>query len=239
VKIFLFIIQEGFMKFVLGFFICLSLISYSTAGKIVLCNDEWTLGDGAGAWAQPNDAGQFALNVADWFSDGPTGNFLVYSSNFGLTGYNLFNTMTNAGHNWTVTTDASVLNNLSTYDVFLEGGTGWGGSYEEAQRWNPFLNNFGLGFGTYYNGVGGNIAINSSHAIFTGVDHLFQNNGNDALDINTSDPHAQVLASYNGHGLYAAYEKDDVSVPEPGSLSLIVLGILSLLSAGAFRRKNN
>jgi len=181
-----------------------------------------------------------------------SGNFLAYSSNFGLTGSSLQSSMTSAGHSLTVTTGISFdLATLSTYDgvylagdaadntvlidyvnaggnVYLAGGTGWGGALAEANRWNDFLNYFGMGFGTSYNGVVGNIAINSTHEIFQGVDHLYQNNGNDTLDIDISNPNSQVLLSYNGHGLYAVYDDVATSIPEPAALLLLCAGLLSL-----------
>lgn len=218
------------------------------AGMIVLANDEWTLSETG--YSQPvSDPGVFATNVASWFTGGSTGNFLAYSSNFGLTGGSLASTMTSAGNTWTVSTGISFdLATLSAYDgiflagdaadnsvlidyvnaggnVYLAGGTGWGGSVAEAARWNTFLNNFGLGFGTSYNGVGGNVEINSTHAIFDGVDHLYQNNGSDTLDIAASSPYSEILVSLSGHGLYAVYD-DTVDVPEPTTLALLGFGLL-------------
>jgi hypothetical protein len=114
-------------------------------------------------------------------------------------------------------------------NVYLAGGTGWGGAAAEANQWNTFLNNFGLGFGTYYNGVQGNVGVTSSHPIFNGVDHLYQNNGNDALDINVSSPFSEILASYNGHGLYAIYDDTTANVPEPTTLFLVGLGLLGIV----------
>ena len=96
-------------------------------------------------------------------------------------------------------------------------------------------NNFGLGFGSSYNGVTGDIAISSAHPIFAGVDHLYQNNGNDALDIDVTSPYAEVLASYGNHGLYAVYN-NTAGVPEPATLALFGLGLLAF---GVKRRATN
>jgi hypothetical protein len=231
------------------FILALSAVLPAQAGKIVVTNDEWTLSDSG--FGSSNDPGQFALNAANWFTGRSTGNsFLVYSSNFGLTGSLLSSVMTGAGNTWTVNTALpQTLVTLQSYDavflagnafdnnvliqyvngggnVFLEGGTGIVGAAAEAAQWNTFLNAFGLEFGSSYNGVGGDIAISSLHPIFAGVDHLYQNNGNDTLDINASDPRAQVLVTSGGHGLYAVYES--VSVPEPGTLLLLGGALLGL-----------
>jgi hypothetical protein len=239
-----------------AFILALSAVLPAQAGKIVLTNDEWTLSNTgfAQAGTQP---GTFALNVANWFTGSTSGSkFLVYSTNFGLTESSLTSVMTGAGNTWT--NNASLpqtISELQKYDavflagdafdnavliqyvngggnVFLEGGTGIGGSSNEAARWNTFLNAFGLEYGTSYNGVGGNIAINSSHPIFAGVNSLYQNNGNDTLDINASDPRAQVLVTLDSRGLYAVYES--VAVPEPGTLLLLGGALLALFG---LRRK--
>jgi hypothetical protein len=229
---------------------CLAVSGWTHAGKIVLANDEWTLSNTG--FSQNANTSIFTNNVTDWFTGGVNGSFLAYSSNFGLTESSLANTMTSAGHSWTV--DAGVtfdLLTLQAYDgvflagnpadnqvlidyvngggnVYLAGGTGWnGGSLNEANQWNTFLNSFGLGFGTFYNGVAGNIPTPSSHAIFNGVNSLYQNNGNNAIDIDITDPSAAVLVSLNGHGLYAVYE-GAASVAEPAPLALLLAGLCAL-----------
>ena len=229
------------------------------AAFVVVNNDEWTLSNTG--FGNAPDAGVFAQNVASLFSGGGSGDFLAYSSNFGLTQNSLANTMTGAGHTWTVSTAVSFdLPTLQTYDgvflagpvgggapdtavltqyvqgggnVYLAGGTGvfTGGATGEAAVWNPFLNSFGLAFGSPFNGVGGNIPIGSSHPIFANVDTLYQNNGSDALDIDVSDPRGEVLVSFNGHDLYAIFDSTNTSpIPEPSTL--IIWSLLGGIGIG-------
>jgi hypothetical protein len=85
----------------------------------------------------------------------------------------------------------------------------------------------------------GSIGISSSHPIFNGVDHLYQNNGNDALDIVSSDPSAEVLVSLNGHGLYAVYDSGPAPVPEPTTIILLGTGLIGLAGWGRKKFKKN
>src|SRR5882672_630001 len=68
----------------------------AAGGRIVVANDEWTLSNqGFASAANPT---QFVENVADWFTGGAAGHFLVRSGDFGLTGTSLASAMTSAGH---------------------------------------------------------------------------------------------------------------------------------------------
>jgi len=250
------------MKKLFGLVLLVALLSVmfhvpAHAGKIVVANDEWTLSDSG--FGTPNDPGKFATNVASWFTGGKAGNFLAYSSNFGLNGFSLASAMTGAGNTWTVSTsvtfdlptlkanydgvflagDAADNNVLIQYvnaggNVYLAGGTGWGGADGEAAQWNTFLNAFGLGFvGTYsndYNGVGGSIPISSPHPIFFGVNSLYQDNGSHVVQLNPADPHTYIL-TLNGEGLYATYA---APVPLPAAAWLFGPGLLGL---AAIRRR--
>ena len=234
-------------------------IGTATAGKIIVDNDEWTLSDSG--YSNASDTDKFVENIITWF-DGSLngGNILAYSSNFGLTGNSLKGTVESSGNTWTVSTGINFdLSTISQYNaiflsgnavdnqvlidyvknggnVYLAGGTGWGGSQAEANQWNIFLNYFGLSFnGSSYNGISGNILINSTHSIFDGVGALYQNNGNSIFDNIPSDSKGQILISQNGNGLYAIYDSGTNAVPEPTTILLFGTGIAGL--AGLARKK--
>jgi hypothetical protein len=169
-------------------------------GKIVVNSDEWTLSNSG--FAKAPDAGTFVTNIAKWFTGGrSTGKFHAYSTNFGLTESSLAETMTKAGYTWTVGTNIKFdLPTLLTFDgifvvadlaadnqvlidyvkaggnVYICAGTGraGGGAQEDANRWNTFLNAFGLKFAGTYGGIVGNQTVNSSHPLFAGVKAIFQ-----------------------------------------------------------------
>lgn len=213
------------------------------AGKIVVANDEWTLSNDG--FVSPNDAGAFAVNVANWFNGGSGGNFHAYSNNFGLTESSLATAMSAAGHTWTTGTAITFdLPTLSAYDgiflggydadntvlinyvnaggnVYVMGGTGLGGD----DNWNTFLHTFGLNLALYVNqnGIGGDIPISSPHPIFVGVDSLYQIDGQN-VSLYGSIPAAQVLVDYEGNGLYGVYDP----VPLPPTALLLGSGLLGL-----------
>jgi hypothetical protein len=204
------------------------------AGKIFVNHDEWTFRDDV----YTEDAAQFARNIAAWFTKGRPGRFLAYSSNLALTGANLERTMTEAGHTWTVGIAAELsLPMLQQYDgvflagdpadnavlidyvrtggnVYVAGGTGWGGPAAEAARWNPFLNAFGLSFASEYNvvAVGRYLPIQSASPLFHNVHSLWQFFGSSITVTDTMSGDTGILVAEESHGLYAAYEGPAVTV---------------------------
>jgi hypothetical protein len=204
-----------------------------------------------------NDAA-FAQNIAHWLTGG-SGKILIDSGNFGLNGSGLSNELTTLGYN---VTEAPGTTNFSGFNavfvagdpvdntalinyvkgggsVFLEAGTGYGGSVAEAAQWNTFLNAFGLNLAPDYNGVGGNIDVSTfktqgpyGPALFGGVDNVYINNGN---DVSGSGPGVQIwnttgVTGAPGDGLYGAF-----ATPEP--VSMLLMGTFFSLAGGLLAKK--
>ena len=202
-------------------------------GKIVVNSDEWTLSNAG--FAKAPDAGTFVTNIAKWFTGGrSTGKFHAYSTNFGLTESSLAETMTKAGYTWTVGTNIKFdLRTLLTFDglfftadmaadnqvlidyfkaggnVYVCAGTGGAGgsAQQDADRWNTFLNAFGLKFASTYGGIVGNQTVNSSHPLFAGVKAIYQAGGSPIVDLDPASATNQIiLTDANGQGLIAVFE---------------------------------
>jgi hypothetical protein len=135
-------------------------------------------------------------------------------------------------------------------NVFLVGGTctrlaaGQGcdtNAAQEAADWNPFLNRFGFGFESQYNGIVGNVntATFASQgpfgaALFTGVSSVYSDFGNSVL-VTASPPVGvinQTFAAPGGPQIYGAA----VVVPEPSTALLLGAGLMALGMAARRRR---
>lgn len=223
------------------------------AGRLVVHNDEWPLTDTGFSTAGAGPTSTFALNLANYFTGGGSGNFLIYSNNFGLAGSTLASTMTGAGHTWTVSTAVSfTAASLAAYDavflalptggfdateaaayinaggnIYIAAGTGIGGAAVEAAFWNPLINAFGLTLAPAYNGIAGNIPISSSHPVLAGVSQFYQNNGN-SVSLFGSVPGASIIltSQASGEGLIGVY---DSTIPEPQTCVLLASGLGILL----------
>jgi hypothetical protein len=154
-------------------FTCLVLgHSVYAKGRIVVSNDEWPFSETG--FSQAPDAGTFARNIASGFLEGTermAGIFLVFSSNFSLTGSSpLCQTLRDAGHTCTVDTslpfdpatlqefdgvflagkvnggvpDNSVLIQYveNGGNVYLAGGTGIPGGFSDASEEAEAWNTF-------------------------------------------------------------------------------------------------
>ncbi len=205
--------------------------SAADLGKVVANHDEWTLSDRG--FTDAPDAAQFARNLASYFTDGGAGNFLVYSTNFGLTGTSLATTMQDAGHTWTVdATQDFTVDNLLNFDavflagseadnavlieyvnaggnVYLAGGTGSSGVFADAQAeanaWNTFLAEFGFEFQAPYNGVGGVLSVTPGHPLFENVGSLYFDNGNSVAELDATDPNTEIILASGAEGLIGVF----------------------------------
>ncbi|MGH8000470.1 MAG: lamin tail domain-containing protein [Brasilonema sp.] len=192
-------------------------------GKILLANDASTLSN-LGFEKSP-DAAIFAKNIANWFTGGRPGKFHSYSDPARRESESaLAETMTKAGHIWTVgydipeNVDAIFAHESGNYDDILRDLVSAGGNvylaaetedkdYASGYDFNWFLWEFGLQFNKRYNGISGNQPINSDHPIFAGVKSLYQRNGSSIIDFQPDEQANQILVSSpNGEGLYAIFD---------------------------------
>ncbi|HEV3332961.1 MAG TPA: hypothetical protein VG096_18365 [Bryobacteraceae bacterium] len=227
-----------------------ALPSLRADSSIVVSHDEWMFSNGE---LGVDDDTQFAKSIASFLTGG-SGNILILSNNFGLDGSNLQNLLTTSGYSVTESTVVPVslsgfnavfvggmaVNNalLTSYvngggSVFLEAGTGsFGTAAAEAAAWNPFLNAFDLGLANNFNGICCDTNVSPFHsqppygaALFSGVNTVFANNGND-VSILGINPSVQVFNDANANGLYAA--ERIASVPEPSSVVVLAGFLLAL-----------
>ncbi|MBY0307356.1 MAG: hypothetical protein K2Q09_01305 [Phycisphaerales bacterium] len=218
-----------------------------------------------------NIAGYFSGATGNFLvlsNSGPAGGV---SGQRGVLGSALGTLMTGSGHGWDVNPGAPLtLATLQNYDaVFLSGnlgsgaanasvlaqyvlgggsvlvmaGTGDMGSAQgEADAWNPFLNQFGLGFGAQWFTTTSDPAVPlvsvptlpSSHPLGALVNGVRWGFGQTALDLDASDPLNQVALLGNFTGLPGPAPSGDISavpiiatynvlVPAPGAAALAML----------------
>ena len=189
-------------------------------GKILLANDASTLSN-LGFEKSP-DAAIFAKNIANWFTGGSPGKFHSYlDPDLAESESALAETMTKAGHTWTVGYDIpedveaifthdTCVDETRIRDLVRAGGNVYlaaeteNEDYAEAYNFNWFLWEVGLQFKEGYNGISGNQPINSEHPIFAGVKFLYQRNGSSIIDFQPDEQANQILVSSpDGEGMYA------------------------------------
>lgn len=212
-------------------------------GSIIVNHDEWTTANTGFTNAGGSNAANFVLNAANLLTGG-SGDILICSTDFSLNQSSFVNTLTSAGYtvrqhtvNPVATFDLASISGfeaiflsgppvpsnlavLTAYmnqggSVYLAGGTaGLGSAADEAAAWDPFLNAFGLNFGSPLNGIAGNIAPSTSHPLFSRVTQLYYNNGNTVSVIRAGA--SIIAAGPQGLGLIAI----TTPVPEPGTTLL-------------------
>lgn len=253
------------LKFTIGATLGLTLASPANAGRVVVNHDEWTLSDAGFTNAGATNVSAFVSNLAGFMnSNGGGCSFLVYSSNFGLTGSSFQTAMTTAGCSLTYDTGAFNIGvgTLASYDgvflalnpntynaaalaayvnsggsAYIAAGTGFGGAALEAAHWNAFLNGFGLNLegGLSYNGFVGTDPVQQSHPLETGVEQLFYNNGN-TVSLFGVNPNAQIIEFFDSSPpLGLIGVYDNVAAQVPEPGTLLMLA-LALLAMLALTR---
>ena len=193
-------------------------LASAQAGRIVVASDEWLLSDFATTepLLSASDVETLPTNIASYLTGG-SGEILIRSDNFGLTGEVFLSALLDVGYTVTINGSASLATpDLSSYDavflagnypsgiaevsglvefvdagggVYVAGGTGVGGAAFEAASWNAFLNVFGLAFDQVYNGfTGASEADIDFLPLFSGVGFIYENNGQDVRDLDPTDP---------------------------------------------------
>ena len=246
------------LKLIIATLLLAVVANSALAGRIVVNHDEWTLSDTG--FASSPGAGVFTDNVAQFFSGGGPGNFHAYSNNFGLTQSSLANAFSVAGHSYSTGNGfAFDLANLSAFDgiflagstagvdtsvlvdyvnaggsVYLGAGTGtFGSAAAEADFWNPFLNNFGIGFQTSFNLSQGDLDVSSEpHPIFDGVGTLYENNGNTILELVALDPDTSIFFG----GRYAVHDSASV-IPVPAAFWLFGTALIGFVGYSKRRKE--
>jgi hypothetical protein len=241
------LVKTGFVAFGLATFTGTA----QAQGSAVVSHDEWLTGSGTFG---PSEQ-QFLTNVLSFFGVS-SGSALIYTNNGFLNNGTFTSFLTTAG--LTVTVDANAASfggynvvfgggnptqngaGLASYvlgggHVFYEGGTGTGGSAAEAAYSAGFLNGLGFAFAPVYNGVG---PVNTSGfasqgpfgaALFTSVNSVYANNGNDIVaSLPVAGVTTQIFDDGNGNGVFAAAQVV-TATPEPASLALLATGLFALV----------
>ena len=212
---------------ILAFAMSVASLNSTYAGKIVVSNDEWWHSD-TGFGRLPDDACQFAKNIAAFFTGGASGTFHAYSTNFSLTGSALPACLAEDGHTYSTglgipfdeqtlssfdalffagnLLDATQTQTLIDYvkdggNVYIAGGTS-SNAPPVAAAWNLFLNEFGVSFVGTLNGLLGNIDVSSgSHPIFNSVQGLYHDQGSPITG-------EGIVLTLNEQGAFAVIDMD-------------------------------
>jgi hypothetical protein len=202
-------------------------------GSIIVGHDDWVFSDYGHLYAP--DCGKLLRNISSYFAGGGQGQFLFsdysvpYENQFGLT-------MLLAGHSLTPAFGAVApgsLSSLMDYDGLFLGGNvddqstlinyvlSGGNVYlaagfpdsGDAQRYNTFLNYFGLSLGTTFNSFVEVNPVTSTNVLFAGVNTLYTQQGSQMSLINPANPETIELARNDGTLTFMQYKPLPNRVP--------------------------
>lgn len=197
------------------------------SGIVIACADEWptnnTGGNGAASELSPG-ARQYIQNIADLFTAGAPGNFLICTDHWTF-GNPFQETLRAAGH--TVTVDLNPAR-LEGYDgVFVGGRTvpanqllryvkqggrvyvAGGCHGNDGMFWNTFLNAFGLTMGADGRGDEWHITPEVKHTLFAGVTDLKVVGVSPISKQPGAWPNTRLIASPHGFHLWGVYSTDN------------------------------
>jgi MYXO-CTERM domain-containing protein len=191
----------------------------------------------------------------------------------GVLGDSLAFAMIGGGHSWIVNPEDFTLSlaALQSYDaVFLSGGVGSGaanaailaqyvngggsvlvmagtgdigGPQDEANAWNPFLNQFGIGFGNEWFASGASLlnipTLPSAHPVGSLISTASWGFGQTAMDLDPSDPLNEValFGNFSAFGGPTGFDVGAVPIiatynlvtPAPGAMTVLALGGVAML----------
>jgi mono/diheme cytochrome c family protein len=197
--------------------------SPASGGILIAAPDSWPTSD-SGFGRVPESTTRFVLNVANFFTGGKPGNFLVYSTHWGFGGP-FQEALKKAGHTITWTMTPGVLDKFDAVFVggdgsadrdalqhYIERGgkvyvaTGTAFSPNEGDFWNQFLAHFGLEL-TGGVPVGDGLIENSFDPvpIFDGVTGLLLRGPRGFRILKGDWPNTKIIATQGGVPTWAIY----------------------------------
>lgn len=201
-------------------------------GMVLVCADEWPTvfaGTTNPALNREADAVRYILNIANLFTGGRRGRFLIYSDHLAF-GEPFRGVLRRVGH--TVVHYSQRTPPLDEFDAIFAGGSPnldrsvlapyvqrggkvylAGGCVNEGWTWRDFLRPFGMSFGA---DVLPDTAITpelGKHPLFQGVKQLFIGGFSPIRLLPGSPPQTKILTTYNNMNIWALYVSDPILPP--------------------------
>jgi len=240
--------MQNYSKIAVLCALAVSLAAPVFGGKVVVFTDEWWTSDTGLGFEGATNFNNFTDNLVSAF--GGAGNYLIYSNNSFLTGPGATNFASRlAADGAMVTQSVSASQSLTGFkgvflagpitggapnatalinyvnaggNVFLEGGTAaFGDAMSEAAAWAQFLGAFGMSFSNSFDVANDcvNHPVTSANSLFAGVSSLYLCGGQQTFsNVIATTPGA------NGPLNIASLATTSGGVPEPGTLSMLLIG---------------